>query len=180
MNNPFSGPKPQAERFRGPQVEELLHRFPNVVLHIAGHDLQYRITPRPDAQRRTQGYWEITTGSPLDFPMQSRLIEVAENGDGTLSLFSTVYDTAAPISPGDARDPTPLDDVNQLSLASVARQVAAHDPQRNAASTTFSPSDDNAELLLPAPFPIDEPETPTESKAARRLERRAFLGMPRR
>src|SRR5207249_11682684 len=79
MNNPFPGLKPQSERFRGPQVEELLHRFPNVVLHVAGHDLEYRITPKPDAQRRTKGYWEITTGSPLDFPIQSRLLDMLVN-----------------------------------------------------------------------------------------------------
>src|SRR5438094_6891915 len=34
MNNPFPGLKPQSERFRGPQFEELLHRFPNVVLPL--------------------------------------------------------------------------------------------------------------------------------------------------
>ncbi len=33
MNNPFSSPD-QGERVRGPQLEELLHRFPNVVLQV--------------------------------------------------------------------------------------------------------------------------------------------------
>jgi len=181
MNNPFPGLKPQSERFRGPQVEELLHRFPNVVLHVAGHDLEYRITPKPDAQRRTSGYWEITTGSPLDFPMQSRLLEIVANGDGTLSLFSTVYDSAAPVNPGDARDPTPEDGVNQLLLASVARQVAANDPQRFAGAYRPAASDRNAELLLASPFNLDESGTPAPSPAsgARRLTRRALLGMSR-
>jgi len=155
MNNPLPGPEPQGERFRGPQVEELLHRFPNVVLHLAGHDLEQRITAKPDAQRRTAGYWEISTGSPLDFPMQSRLLEVADNGDGTLSIFSTAYDSAAPVNPGDADDPTPEDGVNQLLLASVARQVAAHDPQREATAARPSASDLNAELVVRAPFDLD-------------------------
>ena len=178
MNNPFPGLKPQSERFRGPQFEELLHRFPNVVLHVAGHDLDYRITPKPDAQRRTKGYWEITTGSPLDFPMQSRLLEVATNGDGTLSIFSTVYDSAAPVNPGDARDPTPDDGVNQLLLASVARQVAANDPQRFAGTYRPAASDGNAELLLTSPFELDGSETPVASP--RRLSRRAVLGIGER
>ena len=179
MNNPFPGLKPQSERFRGPQVEELLHRFPNVVLHVAGHDLEYRITPKPDAQRRTKGYWEITTGSPLDFPMQSRLLEMVANGDGTLSLFSTVYDSAAPVNPGDAHDPTPDDGVNQLLLASVARQVAANDPQRLAGAYRTAASDGNAELLLASPFALDRPQTPAGSPAAgtRRLSRRALFGV---
>jgi len=72
---------------RGPQVEELLHRFPNVVLHVAGHGLEHRITPQPDPQRRSGGYWEVATGSPLDFPMQSRLLEIADNEDGTVPIF---------------------------------------------------------------------------------------------
>jgi len=181
MNNPFPGLKPQSERFRGPQVEELLHRFPNVVLHVAGHDLEYRITPKPDAQRRTKGYWEITTGSPLDFPMQSRLLEIVANEDGTLSLFSTVYDSAAPVNPGDAHDPTPDDGVNQLLLASVARQVAANDPQRFAGAYRPAASDGNAELLLPAPFEVDGSESPSPVSApgARQLSRRALLGIAR-
>ena len=179
MNNPFPGLKPQTERFRGPQVEALLHRFPNVVLHVAGHDLAYRITPKPDAERRTKGYWEITTGSPLDFPMQSRVVEIVANGDGTLSIFSTLYDSAAPVNPGDAHDPTPDDGVNQLLLASVARQVAANDPQRFAGAYRPAASDGNAELLLPAPFEVDGSESPSPTSAARarHLSRRALLGI---
>ena len=179
MNNPFPGLKPQTERFRGPQVEALLHRFPNVVLHVAGHDLAYRITPKPDAERRTKGYWEITTGSPLDFPMQSRLVEIVANGDGTLSIFSTLYDSAAPVNPGDAHDPTPDDGVNQLLLASVARQVAANDPQRFAGAYRPAASDGNAELLLASPFNVDESQsrTATPVPGARRLSRRALLGI---
>jgi len=182
MNNPFPGLKPQTERFRGPQVEELLHRFPNVVLHVAGHDLEYRITAKPDAQRKTRGYWEITTGSPLDFPMQSRLLELVANGDGTISIFSTLYDSAAPVNPGDAQDPTPDDGINELLLASVARQVAANDPQHFAGAYRPSASDGNAELLLASPFDLDRAETPAAGPVAgaRQLSRRSLLGIGRR
>src|SRR5439155_1249328 len=175
MNNPFPGLKPQTERFRGPQVEALLHRFPNVVLHVAGHDLAYRITPKPDAERRTKGYWEITTGSPLDFPMQSRLVEIVANGDGTLSIFSTLYDSAAPVNPGDAHDPTPDDGANQLLLASLARQVAANDPQRFAGAYRPAASDGNAARLLPAPSEVDGAQAPSPASASggRRLSRSA-------
>ncbi len=154
LNNPFPDPQTNEERFRGPQVEALLHRFPNVILHIAGHTLEHRITAKPAPARDSGGYWEVITGSPLDYPMQSRLIELAENRDGTLSLFSTVYDTAAPIIPGDARDPTPDDGLNQLLLASVARQVGRSEPQLNPEAAGLAASDRNAELLLPAPFDL--------------------------
>jgi metallophosphoesterase (TIGR03767 family) len=173
MNNPFPDPVTQVERFRGPQLEELLHRFPNVVLHVAGHGLEHRLTPRPDPNllRRHGEYWEVTTGSPLDFPMQGRLLEIVDNGDGTLSIFSTVYDTASPVDPTDAEDPTPNDGVNQLLLAGVARQVGMRDPQLNEAASGLAASDRNAELLLAAPFGMDR-ATPA---GARRFGRRALL-----
>lgn len=169
MNNPFPDPATQEERVRGPQLEALLHRFPNVVLHVAGHALEHRITAKPDPARRTAGYWEVTTASPLDYPMQSRLLEIADNGDGTLSLFSTVYDTAAPVKPGGAKDPTPGDGVNQLRLASIARQVGVRDPQVNLAAAGPASGDRNAELLLPAPFDLSKLE------AVRRTTRRGLL-----
>ena len=170
MNNPFPDPETQGERFRGPQLEELLHRFPNVVLHVAGHGLEHRLTPKPNPLGGAEGYWEASTGSPLDFPMQSRLLEVVDNGDGTLSLFSTVYDTAPPINPGDASDTTPDDGVNQLLLAGVARQVGMRDPQLSATASGLAASDRNAELLVGAPFQMTPP-------AARKVSRRAVLGL---
>lgn len=166
LNNPFPDPAANEERFRGPQLEAMLHRFPNVVLHVTGHSLQHRITPRPHPQDRSRGYWEVSTGSPLEYPMQGRLLDITDNADGTLSIFSTVYDTAAAIVPGDSKDPTPDDGVNQLELASIARQVGVRDPQRDADASGLGESDRNAELLLTAPFdlaatPAPATEAPT-------------------
>ena len=90
-----------------------------------------------------------------------------------------MYDSAAPVNPGDAHDPTPDDGVNQLLLASVARQVAANDPQRLAVAYRPAASDGNAELLLASPFDLDRSQTPAGSPpaGARRLGRRALLGI---
>lgn len=159
MNNPFPD-ETQQERFRGPQLEDLLHRFPNVVLHVAGHTLQHRIALRPDAKHLSGGYWEVTTGSPVDYPMQGRLLEIADNGDGTISVFSTVYDSASPLKPGDAKDPTSDDGVNQRFLASLARQVGLNDPQLDTQAAGLGPSDRNAELLLTSPFDLAQVQPP--------------------
>ncbi|HEU4759875.1 MAG TPA: twin-arginine translocation signal domain-containing protein [Dehalococcoidia bacterium] len=172
MNNPFPGPSGEGERVRGPQVEELLRRFANVVLHVAGHQLRQRITPRPDPTRHSQGYWEVTTGSPLDFPMQARLLEIVDNGDGTLSVFSTVYDCAAPLKPGDAQDPSADDGVNEMLLASLARQAAAADPQLDEEAAGLSPSDRNAELLMSAPFDLSGVTAAPPERAGAQAERR--------
>ncbi|HSP55197.1 MAG TPA: hypothetical protein VLS25_06365, partial [Dehalococcoidia bacterium] len=160
-NNPFPDPATNAGRFRGPQLETMLHRFPNVVLHITGYALQHRLTPRPGPDDPGRGYWEVCTGSPLDYPMQGRLLDIIDNSDGTISIFSTVYDTAAALHPGDSKDPTPDDKVNQLDLASIARQVGMKDPQLDLQAGGLGGSDRNAELLLRAPFDLEATRTPT-------------------
>jgi metallophosphoesterase (TIGR03767 family) len=166
LNNPFPGPNAQERRYQGPELESLLHRFPNVVLHIAGHTLEHRITPRPFAGDPSRAYWEVTTGGSLEMPMQGRLLEVVDNADGTISIFSTVYDSAAPLNPGDAEDQTPEDGVNQLLLAGVARQVAARDPQRSQDAAGLAPSDRNAELLVTAVSPASPTPTAAPSVAS--------------
>lgn len=182
MNNPLPDPATGEERLGGAQVEELLHRFPNVILHVAGHSRANRIVARPDPQGRGPGYWQVTTTSPLDFPAQGRLLEIVDNRDGTLSIFATVYDLAAPLDPEEAEDPTPKDGLNQERLAAIARRVAARDPQLDPAGAGLSPSDRNVELLIPAPFNLSRLATPPPHRrllAQRRwgLARRQLLGL---
>ncbi len=180
LNNPLPGRDDEA-RVLGPELEELLHRFPNVIVHIAGHSHKSRITARADPEERRGGsYWEVSTTSPVAYPMQARLLEVTDNGDGTISLFTTMYDLAAPIDPNEADDPTPGDDVNEEQIAAVARSVAAQDPQRDPASAGLAASDRNAELLLLAPFDLSGVETPPRHSPAvagrgRQASRRALL-----
>ena len=77
--------------------------------------------------RKGRGFWQINTASHIDWPEQSREIEVMDNRDGTLSLFGTLLDSDAPAAaPAPApppRSPTP-------QLASLARTLAFNDPQR--------------------------------------------------
>lgn len=93
--------------------------------------------------------------------MQGRLIDIVDNGDGSLSVFSTVYDSAAPLNPGDAKDPTPDDGSNERLLAGIARQLAVNDPQLDPDAGGLAASDRNAEMLLTAPFDLQTLPTPT-------------------
>jgi hypothetical protein len=112
--------------------------------------------------------------------MQSRLLEVTDNGDGTISLFSTVYDLDAPIDPRDARDPTPGDGINEEQLAAIARSVGAQDPQRDPEAAGLAVSDRNAEMLLPAPFDLSGVETPGRHRAASATGATGVRGVSRR
>jgi hypothetical protein len=135
-------------RVLGPQVEALLHRFPNVVLLIDGHTHRNRVRPHPHPDGAGAGFWEVTTSSLMDWPGQARLIELVDNGDGTLSAFCTMVDHNAP---ADSRDAMGL-----LRLAAIHRELAANDPHAGiAAGKHGQPEDRNVELVIPAPFPLD-------------------------
>ncbi|MEX0682413.1 MAG: TIGR03767 family metallophosphoesterase [Dehalococcoidia bacterium] len=159
MTNPYPAPD-GSNRLLGAEVEALLHRFPNVVLHIAGHTGRNSVSAKPGPAGG--GYWEVTTGSALDYPMQGRLIEIVDNRDGTLSIFTTMYGGAVTLNPGDAEDATPDDGLNQRLLAGIARQIAFHDPQVGPAAAGLAASDRNAELLITAPFDLRAVPQPTE------------------
>ncbi|MBI3975727.1 MAG: TIGR03767 family metallophosphoesterase, partial [Armatimonadetes bacterium] len=179
LNNPLPGPSGKG-RVLGPELEALLHRFPNVIAHIAGHTHRNNITPRPDPERRGGSYWEVTSASPVALPMQGRLLEVVDNRDGTISLFTTIYDIAAPLAPDAASDPTPADEINEEQLAAIARSVAAQDPQRDPQAAGLAPSDRNAEMLLAAPFDLSKVETPARHRVdpegvGRGISRRELL-----
>ena len=70
-------------------MRDLLLKYPNVIAYVAGHTHANRV----DLFRKGRGgFWQINTASHIDWPQQSRLIEVMDNRDGTLSLFATILD----------------------------------------------------------------------------------------
>jgi metallophosphoesterase (TIGR03767 family) len=134
-------------------VRALLARTPNVIAYVAGHTHINDVTF--NRGRRGRGFWEINTASHIDWPQQSRLIEIVDNRDGTLSIFGTMLDAAAPQAapaPGSALGMSPAE------LASLGRTLSYNDPQRegvegsgNAEEKTGARRDRNVELLVRDP-----------------------------
>ncbi|MEO5875121.1 MAG: TIGR03767 family metallophosphoesterase [Streptosporangiaceae bacterium] len=130
-------------RVLGPEIEKLLLRFPNVVLWVNGHTHVNEVTVHP--RKSGGGFWEVSTAAHIDWPQQSRIVEIADNRDGTLSIFATVIDSAAPGSHGGSlNDPA--------KLASLARELSGNDWQGKVEAGSGTRADRNVELLLPAPF----------------------------
>lgn len=148
LNSPNPGPTPGGSSVLGPEFEALLHRFPNVIAHLAGHTHRNKVWPRPDLAGRTGGYWEINTASLSDWPQQSRLVEIVDNKDGSLSIFCTMVDHSSPADPAQAIDPTPEDGVNEGRLASISRQLSYLDPQAGDNGARGTLLDRNVELLI--------------------------------
>jgi len=134
----------------GPRsLASLFKRYPNVVAYVAGHSHRNRVTPHFRKDRRG-GFWEVVSASSIDFPGQARLLELMDNSDGTLSLFGTLIDHDAPVTPPPSG--TPAASMSDLQLASLARGLAANNVvARFGASSRGRRRDRNVELLLRDP-----------------------------
>jgi metallophosphoesterase (TIGR03767 family) len=141
-----------------PQLLELLHRFDNVVAWVNGHQHRNRVVPRADLTKRSNGFWEVTTSSLMDWPCQTRVIELADNGDGTLSVLGTMVDHDGVVQPDPGAERT------RGWLAGMHRELAGNEPWRGFGSGREGvPADRNVDLRLPAPFDL----TPLSRASAR-------------
>jgi metallophosphoesterase (TIGR03767 family) len=126
----------------------LLHQFPNAIAWVAGHshDNIVNAYPGPGGQG---GFWSIRVAAEADWPQQSRLLEIFDNRDGTLSIFGTILDhvgqSAAPV-PG-----TPAASMDFNDLASVGRTMSFNDLQSGAPAGEGQADDRNVELLIDDP-----------------------------
>jgi hypothetical protein len=143
----------------GMTLEELFCQHPSVLAHVAGHEHQNYVrhytcnadsppTPGPG------DFWEVSTASHIDWPQQSRMIELVNNGDGTMSLVLTMLDQAGPANPG---GPASGDEQGQagdqvLDLASIGREIAYNDYQGDRAARG-DPADRNVIIVLHRPPP---------------------------
>ena len=111
-------------------VKCLFLRHPTVVGFITGHEHRNRIraVPRSGVDgdqasgRADGGFWQVTTASHIDWPQQSRLLDLVANGDGTVSIWGTILDHDAPANPGAGGGTSPQ------RLASISRELSFNDP----------------------------------------------------
>lgn len=155
IDNDIVGTATVERRVLGDEFEALLHRFPNIVLYIAGHTHENAIELRRGPHGG--GFWAVTTSSMIDWPQQARVVELTDNRDGTLSAFLTMINHTG--------GPRPKGRLDVLDLGRYSRSLAYNDPQvgheggKNYSFTgktraAGSPEDRNVELIIPAPFPL--------------------------
>jgi metallophosphoesterase (TIGR03767 family) len=126
----------------------LLHEYPNAIAWVAGHSHDNVVNPFPNPSG-PGGFWSIRVAAEADWPQQSRLLEVFDNHDGTLSIFGTILDhvgQAVAPAPG-----TPASSMDFNDLASAARTMSFNDLQSGAPIGEGLPKDRNVELLIDDP-----------------------------
>ncbi|GGW18259.1 metallophosphoesterase [Streptomyces capoamus] len=130
--------RPGEKRHGGAEVVSVLSAHANVLAWVNGHIHKNVVTPHRAPGGRS--FWEISTASHVDHPQLARIIELADNKDGTVSLFTTLIESAAPHR-------TDYADLSQTGLAALYRELSYNAP---GASTTLAgtASDRNTELVL--------------------------------
>jgi hypothetical protein len=98
------------------------------------------------------------------------MVELVDNRDGTLSIFTLTVDHAAPpdVRPGD---------LSQTNLASTSRQLAANPWFWDAAALLGTPTDRNTELLVKAPFDLSRISDATLEDHSLRVSLREKMGI---
>jgi metallophosphoesterase (TIGR03767 family) len=149
MTNDLTGDIDPGKRILGPALLAELLKHDNVIAWVNGHTHANNVRPhvRKD-KKKTQilnGFWEINTASHIDWPQQGRIIEIANNDDGTLSIFTTMLDHAAPT----AWEESQLD--SPLQLAALSRELSANDPQERDRDRRGARNARNVELLVRTP-----------------------------
>ena len=157
MTNQIVSVDSPSPRVLGTTVRDLLLTYTNVVAWVNGHTHVNRITPHVRASGG--GFWEVNTAAHVDWPAQARLLELLDNHDGTLSLFGTIIDAAAPLAYGGSL-------ASSTGLASLARELAANDPQERNDNRRGKIEDRNVELLVKAPFVLSSPPVVAKPPAA--------------
>ncbi|WP_431044449.1 TIGR03767 family metallophosphoesterase [Streptomyces sp. P1-3] len=125
--------RPHEARHGGDELVALFKRHPQVLAWINGHSHKNEITARGT-------FWEVTTASHIDFPQLARVVEVTDNHDGTISLFTTLVESAAPHR-------TDYADLSQTGLAALYRELSFNAPGSRG-TLAGQPDDRNTELLL--------------------------------
>jgi 3',5'-cyclic AMP phosphodiesterase CpdA len=120
----------------GPTLEELYCQHPNVLAHVDGHEHANAIerhgcgSDEPPTPGANPYFWEIGTAAHIDWPQQSRMIELVKHR-GKLWFVLTMLDHAGPPNPGGAPEQSDQGQApsGPVGLASVGREIAYNDYQ---------------------------------------------------
>jgi hypothetical protein len=129
-------------------LEDLYCKSPNVIGHVDGHEHRNDVRPHDCSDSPTQAnpFVEVVTAAHIDYPQQSRTIELLNDG-GELSLALTILDHDGPPNPGDGNASD-----QPVKLASIAREIAYNDYQGDRGARG-SRSDRNVIIPTNKPWP---------------------------
>ncbi|GAA0986175.1 TIGR03767 family metallophosphoesterase [Nocardiopsis tropica] len=135
--------EPGEKQYDGKVLVATLAQHPNVIAWVNGHTHKNEMIAHAGPTPK-QSFWEINTASHVDFPQLARIIEVADNRDGTLSLFTPLIEADSPVTANPS-------DLSAQGLASLYRELSYNDVHRDD-TLLGAEADRNCELLLTHPL----------------------------
>jgi hypothetical protein len=154
----------------GETLEELYCEYPNVLAQVSGHEHENYVenhkcaTDQPPpplcaaaASCPNPHFWHISTASHIDWPQQSRLIELVDDG-GEMSFVLTMLDHDGPANAGGPQPPRDGQGAAPSGvsrLASIGREIAYNDFQAGQFSGAEGDRQDRNVIL-----PTDRPPPP--------------------
>lgn len=133
---------PGEQQYLGDDLVAVLKRYPNVIAWVNGHTHRNEMIAHRGSTAR-HSFWEINTASHIDFPQLARILEVVDNRDGTLSIFT-------PLIEADSAYTADESDLSPEGLASLYRELSYNDIHRDD-ELLGKIADRNCELLLTHP-----------------------------
>ncbi|CAA9479147.1 MAG: hypothetical protein AVDCRST_MAG17-46 [uncultured Solirubrobacterales bacterium] len=152
-------------------LEELFCLNPNVLAYVAGHEhenvVERHECVKEDKPPPTPGpgdFVEVGTAAHIDFPQQSRMIELVDAG-GEIAMVLTMLDHDGPANPGgppprcstergsDGRDGCGEAGEEPTRLSSIARELTFNDYQHSRSGARGGRDDRNIVVPLGRPFP---------------------------
>lgn len=94
MFNDYAPESEISRRVCHEEIRAMLLRYPQVILWLAGHEHRHHVEwiGTADSKEGTDGFWLVETASHIDWPQQSRTVEVVQDKKGDIFIGLTVVD----------------------------------------------------------------------------------------
>jgi metallophosphoesterase (TIGR03767 family) len=144
MYNDYS---PAIRRVCFEEITQMLLKYPQVILWLAGHEHRHNVEWIGSKIGR-KGFWQIETASHVDWPQQSRTVEIVRGVDGDIYIGLTVVDHAAPAHYENAQSPLEMAALSRLLSANVWQRREELGSKHPFEWAEGSPSDRNIVLRI--------------------------------
>ena len=121
LSTMVNGYSPSGKRYCSEEISAMVIQYPQVILWIAGHEHRHHVEWVGDRSANI-GFWHVETASHIDWPQQSRTIEIVKDDGGNIYIGLTVIDHEGALEYSGAG--TPVD------LAALSRLLSANHWQR--------------------------------------------------
>ncbi len=117
LSKMFNDYSPDQLRVCIEEITEMLLRYPQVILWLAGHEHRHHVE-WIGSEVGVKGFWQVETASHIDWPQQSRTVEVVRGEDGNIYIGLTVIDHAGPARYEETQTP--------IGIAALSRTLSAN------------------------------------------------------